>query len=297
MKVAVIVLAVVAVIAAGVAGFAIWKMDAGVKVPDVTGQKPADAKTEVSDAGLAYTVHKAYSNATEAGMVARQEPAAGEHAAKGSTVSIWVSEGAAKVAVPDVSGQTVEAADAALTAAGLNAKSVAGASGDVEQGQIYSEVPDAGTEVPRGSVITIYFSSTSPTVAVPALTGLTEAQAVNRLQGSGLALGSVGTQTSATAKQGTVVAQSLPATEKVARGTKVSITLAAGAPEPTVPDVLNMPYKTAENKLTAAGFQVRMSWTPGTGMQAGAVVKVVPDVGMPVPEGSLIHIYVEESGD
>jgi len=32
-------------------------------------------------------------------------------------------------------------------------------------------------------------------------------------------------------------------------------------------------------------------------MEPGAVIKVVPAVGTPVPEGSIIHIYVEESGN
>jgi len=297
MKVAVVILAVVAIVAAGVAGFAIWKMDSGVKVPDLVGQKLADAKGEVSSAGLAYSVEQAYSNTTERGMVSRQQPASGDKVAKGSLVTVWVSEGPEKVAVPDVSGQTVEAADAALTAEGLNVKHVAGASPDVQKGQIYKEVPASGTEVPRGSVITVYWSHTKPTVAVPALTGLTEAQAANRLKGAGLYLGSVGSQTSSTATQGTVLTQSIPATEQVGRGTKVSVVLATAPPEPIVPDVLNMPYKHAENKLVAAGFQVRMTWTPGAGMSPGAVVKVNPAVGTPVPEGSIIHIYVEETGE
>jgi serine/threonine-protein kinase len=297
MKVAVIVLAIVAVLAAGVAGFAVWKMGSGVKVPNVVGQQLAEAQGEVAGVGLVCTVERAYSDTTDEGMVSRQQPASGGKVAKGSTVTVWVSEGSEKVAVPDVAGQTVAAADAALTAEGLNIKSAAGSSPSVQKGQIYKMVPAAGTEVPRGSVITVYFSSTSPTVSVPALTGLTEAQAANRLKGVGLYLGSVGTQPSGTAQQGTVISQSLPATEQIARGSKVSIVLASGPPEPTVPDVLNMPYKNAQNQLTQQGFQVRMTWTTGGGMEPGAVIKVVPAVGTPVPEGSLIHIYVEESGN
>jgi len=297
MKAAVIVLAIVAVIAAGVAGYAVWKMDSGIKVPDLAGHEVADAQNEVSGLGLVCVVERGYSNAIEKGMVSRQLPAAGDKVAQGGTVTVWVSEGPEKVAVPDVSGQTVPAADQALTAEGLNMKQVAGSSASVQKGQIYKVVPGAGTEVSRGSLITVYYSSTSPTVAVPALTGLTEAQAANRLKGVGLYLGTVGTQTSATAAQGTVVSQSLPATERVARGTKVSVVLASGPPEPTVPDVLNMPYKNAERKLTAQGFQVRITWSAGGGMEPGAVIKVVPAVGTPVPEGSLIHLYVEESGN
>lgn len=294
MKVAVIILAVVAIVAAGVAGFAIWKMDSGVAVPDVVGQKLDEATTELSGAGLAHSVQHTYSNDVEEGLVAKEQPAGGAKAAKGSLVVIWVSDGPENVAIPDVVGKTVSEADTALTAEGLNIKHVAGSSAEVQKGQIYKMVPAAGTEVPRGSIVTAYYSHTSPTVAVPALTGLTEAQATDRLKSVGLHLGSVGTQTSTTVAQGTVMSQSVPATEKIARGTKVSVILSSGPPEPVIADVLNMPYAQAQNKLTAQGFQVRTTWKAGTGMSPGAVIKVVPAVGTPAPEGSIVHIYVEE---
>jgi serine/threonine-protein kinase len=297
MKVVVVILAIVAIVAAGVAGFAIWKMESGVEAPDVVGQKLADAKTEVSGSGLAYVTERTYSDSAEKGTVSKQQPAAGEKVARGSMVTLWVSEGPEKVATPDVSGQTIAEADAALTAEGLNIKHVAGSSPEVKKGQIYKQVPAAGTEVERGTVITVYYSHTSPTVVVPALTGLTEAQAANRLKGVGLHLGTVGTQASTAAAQGAVLSQSVPATERIARGTRVSVIVSSGPPEVAVPDVLNMPYRHAQNKLTALGFQVRTTWKPGAGMSPDAVIKVVPAVGTPVPEGSLIHIYVEESGD
>ncbi len=147
MKVAVIILAVVAIAAAGVAGYAIWKMDSGVKVPDVVGQTLADAKTDVSGSGLAYSVERAYSNDAEKGTVSRQQPASGDKVAKGSMVTVWVSEGPENVAVPDVNGLTVAKADTALTAEGLNIKHVAGSSPDVKKGQVYKEVPASGTSL------------------------------------------------------------------------------------------------------------------------------------------------------
>ena len=161
--------------------------------------------------------------------------------------------------------------------------------------QVYEQAPAAGTEVPRGSVITVYYNASSPTVTTPSLMGLTEGSAANRLQQAGLRLGSIGTQASSTVAQGTVLAQSVPATTPVARGTKVNITLSGGMPGVVIPDVLNMNYKQAQNTLTTAGFEVRVSWTPGTGMSPGAVVKVSPAVGTPAPAGSLVVISVEES--
>ena len=177
----------------------------------------------------------------------------------------------------------------------LSASAVAGSSRVVPKGQIHKMVPAAGSEVPRGSVITIYNNSTGPTVATPALTGLTEAQASSRLQQAGVPLGTVGNQSSKTAKTGTVISQSVPATEPVARGTKVSVVLASGPPLVVVPDVLNLPYKHAQNELNAQGFEVRITRSPGGGMEPSTIIKVNPSVGTPVPGGSLIVLSIEES--
>jgi len=97
MKVAVTILAIVA---AGLAGQAIWKIDSGVKSPDLAGVTAADAEAELSAAGFWYVEETTYSNTSETGVVAKQEPAAGDKASKGSSVTIWVSQGAEKVAVP-----------------------------------------------------------------------------------------------------------------------------------------------------------------------------------------------------
>ena len=281
MKVAVTILAIVA---AGLAGQAIWKIDSGVKSPDLAGVTAADARAELSAAGFWYVEETTYSNTSETGVVAKQEPAAGDKASKGSSVTIWVSQGAEKVAVPDVAGTTMAQADTAMSNVDLNASAGAGSSGEVPKGQIYEMVPAAGTEVPRGSVVTIYYNSTSPTVATPALTGLTEAQASSRLQQACCSARSA-IKSSKTAKAGTVISQSVPATEPVARGTKVSVVLASGPPLVAVQGVLTMPYKQAETKLNAQGFEVRITWSRAGGMEPSAVIKVNPSVGTPVPEG------------
>jgi eukaryotic-like serine/threonine-protein kinase len=295
MKIAVIILAVVAIVAAGLAGFAIWRLDSGVKVPALVGDSAANAKADLSSAGLSYVQEATYSDTTGKGTVARQDPAAGAKASKGGSVTIWVSQGAQKVAVPDVVGTTVAQADATMSGVDLNASAVAGSSGGVPEGQVFKTVPTAGTQVPRGSVITVYYNSTSPTVATPALTGLTEAQASSRLRQAGLLLGAVGTQSSKTARIGTVVSQSVPAGQPVARGSRVSVVLASGSSLVIVPDVLNMPYRQAESELNAQGFGVSITWSPGGGMEPDAVIKVNPPVGTPVPAGSLIVLTVESA--
>ena len=297
MRLAVIVLAVVAAIAVGVAGFAVWRVNnAGAKVPDVVGLTASAARSTLAGAGYTAVVDTTFSNSAPRGRVAQQDPAAAVDVAKGSDVTIFVSGGSQRVAVPDTAGQTSVAAAATMAAAGLNAFLVPGTSGAVGAGLVYQQVPAAGTLVPRGSVITLYYDSTSPTVDVPSLVGLTEAQAATSLQQAGLVLGTIGTTASLSSGAGTVIAQSIPPATVVQRGAAVGLTLAGGLAFPTVPDVLGLPFKQAEQRLEGLGFEAHVTRTPGTGTQMGDVVAESPGVGMRAPRGSVVFITVDRVG-
>jgi eukaryotic-like serine/threonine-protein kinase len=296
MRLAVIVLAVVAAIAVGVAGYAIWRVDnAGAKVPDVVGLTAPAARSTLAGAGYAAIVDTTYSTGAPTGRVAQQDPSAAVEAAKGSHVTIFVNAGSQRPAVPELTGQTSAAAAAAVTAAGQNASLVPGTSSTVGAGLVYQQVPAAGTLVPRGSVITVYFNSTGPTVDVPPLVGLTAVQAATNLQQAGLTLGAVVTTAGQTSAAGTVIAQSIPAATVVQRGSAVDLILAGGHPS-VVPDVLGLPVKQAEQRLEGLGFEARVTRTPGTGAQLGDVVAESPGVGMHAPRGSVVFITVDRVG-
>src|SRR5215210_902126 len=87
-----------------------------VAVPSVVGKTAAAATAELRAQGLAVRTASVASNKPR-GTVLSQSPAAGDKAAKGSTVVIRTSRG--MVGVPDVVGQTRNSAVAAIRAAGL----------------------------------------------------------------------------------------------------------------------------------------------------------------------------------
>lgn len=294
MKVALVVLAVVAVVAVAFAGYVWWSTASTARVPDVVGMTAADAKTRLAEAGYTAEVAETHADEVDKGQVSRQEPVPDAKLARGGTVVLWVSVGPSRVQVPDVAGLKLAEAQAKLRAADLNAEVIAGSSGGVARGSVYQQDPAAGTEVEAGTVVKVYENQQTPTAPMPSLIGDTEAQAVARLRQADLLLGSVSTQ-AGSGKVGTVVSQSVPANENVARGSKVNLVLAGGPPSVAVPDVLNMPYKAAETKLMHAGFHVRVTWTKGAGMMLGAVVRMNPKAGTQAPEGSLVVITVNET--
>ncbi|SDC23425.1 Stk1 family PASTA domain-containing Ser/Thr kinase [Streptomyces prasinopilosus] len=126
-----------------------------VDVPDVTGEKPADARAALEEAGLEVEVAgERVTSGHDAGRVARQSPEAGEEVVEGDTVTLTLSEGPEMVEVPDVVGDRVDEATEALEAAGFRVeedRGLLGLFGDTVRGQSVA----GGDTAPEGSTITL----------------------------------------------------------------------------------------------------------------------------------------------
>ncbi|MEY9990706.1 beta-lactam-binding protein with PASTA domain [Streptomyces sp. V4I8] len=127
-----------------------------VDVPDVTGASPADARAELEEAGLKVRIAPTRVNSEfDAGQVAQQTPAAnGKQAAEGDTVTLTLSKGPEMIEVPDVVGDSVDDARAALEAAGFEVdedRGLLGLFGDTVKKQSVK----GGKTAPKGSTITI----------------------------------------------------------------------------------------------------------------------------------------------
>lgn len=127
-----------------------------VDVPDVTGERPADARAELEEAGLKVRIAPTRVNSEfDAGQVAQQSPAAGgKPAAEGDTVTLTLSKGPEMIEVPDVVGDSVDDATAELKAAGFEVdedRGLLGLFGDTVKKQSVK----GGKTAPKGSTITI----------------------------------------------------------------------------------------------------------------------------------------------
>ncbi|MEO7015213.1 MAG: Stk1 family PASTA domain-containing Ser/Thr kinase [Leifsonia sp.] len=88
-------------------------------VPNLSGQSVDRATAKLSDLKLKWTQTPEESATYPSGQVIRTDPGAGIVVTTGDTVTVYVSTGKKSVGVPDVHGMTVDAAKAAITAAGL----------------------------------------------------------------------------------------------------------------------------------------------------------------------------------
>ncbi|MFI9765602.1 Stk1 family PASTA domain-containing Ser/Thr kinase [Streptomyces sp. NPDC052415] len=127
-----------------------------VDVPDVTGESLEDARAELTEAGLKVRVaeEEVTSSEYDKGEVAEQTPQPDTQAVAGDTVTLTLSRGPEMIEVPDVVGDSVDDATAALEAAGFEVdedRGLLGLFGDT----VESQSVEGGDTAPKGSTITI----------------------------------------------------------------------------------------------------------------------------------------------
>jgi len=278
-------------------------------VPDVVGTRTSVAVSRLKAAGLQAQVTTAPAKAAP-GLVVKQTPVAETRVAKGSVVSLRVSKG--ETTVPDVRGQPVSDAKAALQTSGLVPVEFKVPSAQ-PKGTVTAQKPLPNKKVPRGSKVRINVSTgsasspgtttsgtkttTAATVKVPNVVGLQQTVAQRRLHRVGL--GSRVKYVSSQKPSGQVVAERPTAGTTVRKGSKVRISVSLGPNATTtpVPDVVGKDQQTATNTLQNAGFQVQVITVPASDpSQNGIVVDEQPAAGTRAPDGSTVTIYVGSSG-
>jgi eukaryotic-like serine/threonine-protein kinase len=279
-------------------------------VPNVVGLPVAKAVKKLKAAGLGFDQRVVFASAPP-GRVTAQRPAAGAAVKKGSTVTLTVSKGPQRVAVPNVVGRRRDDAIARLRSAGLHA-AVFSVPSSSPRGFVVAQNPQPDAKAPKGSPVRINVSqggpaATTPTTGgttptttttvsakVPRVVGLSQTAAQRRLKAAGFR---ARTAYVASAKPaGTVVAQRPAPGTSLRRGAAVQINVSTGAnPQPAkgVPDVTGEDEATARADLEAAGFQISVADEPTTDQnEDGIVVDEDPVAGTRVPAGSLVTIYV-----
>jgi len=128
------------------------------------------------------------------GVIIKQDPPAGTELAKGSTVTVWVSQGPQFISFPKLDGQPYDQALRQLQSLGLNVNRVEEPSQTVPEGQVIRTDPPGPGQVPSGGTVTVYVSM-GDKVKVPDVYKMPYQQAVQVLQSAGLVVGSVSPQT------------------------------------------------------------------------------------------------------
>ncbi|MEY2451490.1 MAG: eukaryotic-like serine/threonine-protein kinase [Acidimicrobiaceae bacterium] len=161
-----------------------------VKMPKVVGMLKDEAEKFLKEQGftsISFEDGTSDDPAVQLNEVIKQDPGENQDVKKDAVIKLTISTGKPKVAVPDVHGKSVAEAASVLGQAGLDgSKTVAEASDTVPKDQVIRTDPAAGTQVDKGSKVTIIVSSGPAQVSVPSVTGLTKAAAENAINNAGL---------------------------------------------------------------------------------------------------------------
>ncbi|MDT8910414.1 Stk1 family PASTA domain-containing Ser/Thr kinase [Amycolatopsis sp. PS_44_ISF1] len=154
-------------------------------VPDLKGLSKDDASKKLQDAGLTVgDINTAIADdPNDVDKVTLQMPTANSTAAKGTAVSITIGIQQAQKQVPNVVGQTYDAAKSQLQNAGFKVTRT-----DVDSTQPKDQVVDQrpnGGNLPNGGTVTLSVSKGVTQLQMPSLKGQTEDQATQTLQGMG----------------------------------------------------------------------------------------------------------------
>ena len=205
-------------------------------------------------------------------------------------MTIWVSTGKPKVAVPTLVG--MQETDAVNQLKALHLKpDVHGVNSNTPANQVTAQDPKSGTKVVVGTSVRINVSKGPQPVAVPSVVGDTLDQATATLQGAGFK--TTPTFVNATQPANTVTDQSPGAGSSAAKGSTVSLTVSKGPKTTQVPDVTNLDTATATNNIQAANLRVRIVNVPVTDpSQDGIVQSQNPSGNSQAPVNSTVTINV-----
>lgn len=201
---------------------------------DVCGYYKEDAVEKLSAIGLVVEIQEEYGEYAE-GVIMAQSIASGEQTHRGTVVTLTVSKGydtlldkEQEIAVPDITGMTLERALAELKQHGFSlVKSGTREVSGKKPGSILEQSPAPGSMGHQGDVISVVLAAESVKQYMPDIQYKDADAAVSELEALGLQVSVVYEENSTVAK-GKVIRQSITSYAEVKAGTAVTLIVSNG---------------------------------------------------------------------
>ncbi len=270
-----------------------WYFGAGpgamATVPETATLLPDNARQALVEEGFQVADAERNDPRVPAGQVSGTDPAAGEQARRGSTVTMFVSLGPRMLPMPQVVGQPEADARAALGDFTVAEQAAQQFSGDIAAGSVIAVLGadgnPVGAEYPELGDLTLVVS----VGAIPDVTGMPVADAEAAITGAGLVVDTADPEFNDEVPADHVISWA-PATDPVRPGDTIVITVSKGPDLIEVPNVITgQTVASARQQLEALGFTVTSN-VPG--FLEGAVVASVqsPAAGEKLKRGSEVTV-------
>ena len=287
---ALLVLLLLAALAVGLGGwwFGIARY---TSTPAVIEMTQAAAKARITHAGLDFAVSaRSYSEDVGKGRVISTDPRPGSQVLKHGTVSVVLSLGPERHAVPSLAGHTLDQAQALLQKAHLSYGDRLGRwSESVPKGTVIRSEPKAGQLLRRDTAVDVVVSRGPRPIPVPDLGGEPVGRATHRLERLGFVVDTI-RQHDDTVPRGVVISQT-PHDGTGFRGDHVQLLVSRGPVMVTVPKVTGMGLEAARQALAGAGLRIRTEKAEFY-VSLQYVVKQDPAGGDRVPRGSVVTVTI-----
>jgi eukaryotic-like serine/threonine-protein kinase len=219
-------------------------------VPLVNGEPVAVAKSQITAAHLRSAVINQPNSSVKKGLVIKSTPAEGNNVAASTVVTLYVSSGAADVAVPNVQGQMENKAATTLQNEGFSVIVTQDTTSTQPAGTVVNQDPAPNTQVQPGSKVTIFVSGAA---SVPNVVGLSVASAEASLQSSGFKVTVETVAGPAGTAAGNVWQQTPTAQTTAAQGTTVKILVQPAATPTGSPTAPGSPTDTGSPPAAGQG--------------------------------------------
>jgi len=193
-------------------------------VPRVLDLGVTEARQRLEAQGFRFRIEDQQTDATAPkGAVVWQDPPPGVVVAPNSQVALILSDGPPDVPVPDVASFPRGLAERVLRAAGFTLGKTDTLPASSEAGIVVQSRPSPGVGRAAGTPIDLVISSGPAELTVPAVVGLSLAQARDRIEQLGLMVGATGGRVIPGRPEGLVLEQRPPAGTRSPRGARVDL--------------------------------------------------------------------------
>jgi serine/threonine protein kinase len=275
--------------------FAGWSIFVGpgarVVVPSVAGLTVKSATKEFTSLGLVTEIkEEVFSEDVAAGKIISSNPAGGGKVKEGGTVTLTVSKGKERYAVPSLTGLKPDVAAKQLTdgnlVLGTQSESY---SLDIPQGLIISSSPKAGEQVKKDTRVDIVVSKGVEQINANSYVGRSGEQALNELSDAGFDV-SPEYVFSEKEMKGIVISQKPDGSQSLPKGSTITLVISKGSEFVSVPNVQNKTAAEATRDLQNSDLKVIVKKI-GT-KKVKTVTNISPKAGTKVKRGSTVTITV-----
>lgn len=267
-----------------------------VAVPNLVGQKTADAVFAIADLDLILgDAAEVSTDTVPPGQVVGQRPDAGTELHPGDSVSLLISKAPETSKVPEVKQKLREDAEETLAKASLRPYVVQSYSPTTAADYVIAQLPANGTELAPGSTVVLAVSKgpAPASVRIPNLSGMSSVDAMQLLDSLDL----IGKEYRSVdpSKTAGVIGTQIPAagsSAKMYERVFFSVIENSTAAPVIVPNTLGAKRKAAEKLCTDKGLKTQLTYVSDPRVPKDQVIRQMPLSGERIARGGTVGLLI-----